>query len=256
HARRRAGRRLQNHRGPSAKMTLMSLLWAIAFGICPQRPSHTLFLGGQPMPIEARMAGMFGGFLLGAAYFWAVGRGRALRLPGRAMTVTLIGFIVLLGADGSNALFFDLRLPHLYTPYNPLRLATGLLTGLAFAGFVIPAFNSTIWRTGLDASPLTSIRDLVCGLVLEAVYFVTALSGAKVLLIPVSLIAVLGVPVLMGMIGTVILALVTKRANQATHVTDVLPLALGGLMMAAGMLAMTGGLRYALFGAGPLELPQ
>ena len=50
-------------------MNLMSVLWAIAFGICPQRPSQSLFLGGQQMPIEARMAGMFGGFLIGAAYF-------------------------------------------------------------------------------------------------------------------------------------------------------------------------------------------
>ena len=47
-------------------MTFMSLLWAIAFGICPQRPSHSLFLGGQQMPIEARMAGMFAGFIIGA----------------------------------------------------------------------------------------------------------------------------------------------------------------------------------------------
>jgi uncharacterized membrane protein len=41
-------------------MTLVSVLWAIAFDICPQRPSHSLFLGGQQMPIEARMAGIFG----------------------------------------------------------------------------------------------------------------------------------------------------------------------------------------------------
>ena len=66
----------------------MSILWAIAFGICPQRPGHSLFLGGQQMPIEARMAGMFGGFVLAAAYGWAAGRGRALRLPGREVDVT------------------------------------------------------------------------------------------------------------------------------------------------------------------------
>src|SRR5216684_425267 len=61
------------------------------------------------MPIEARMAGMFAGFLIAAAYGWAVGRGRAMRLPGRAMTLTLVGFIALVGVDGVNAFLFDLR---------------------------------------------------------------------------------------------------------------------------------------------------
>ncbi|MGH2521593.1 MAG: DUF2085 domain-containing protein, partial [Anaerolineales bacterium] len=124
----------------------MTFLWAIAFGICPQRPSHSLFFGGQPMPIEARMGGMFGGFLIGAAYFIAIGRGRAWRFPGRVVTTTLAGFIALMGVDGLNAFLFDLHLPHLYAPWLPLRLATGLLAGLAFAGFMVPAFNATVWH--------------------------------------------------------------------------------------------------------------
>jgi uncharacterized membrane protein len=183
-------------------MTFLDMLWAIAFGICPQRPSHSLYLGGQPMPIEARMAGMFGGFLIGVAYFIALGRGRAWRLPGPTMTTTFMGFIALMGVDGLNAFFFDLHLLYLYTPLLSLRLATGLLTGLAFAGFVVPAFNATVWQTGLDMSPLVGIRDTLGGLLLEAFYFIMALSGIKAFLYPLSVIAVLGVPMLMGMIGT------------------------------------------------------
>ena len=235
---------------------LLSLLWAIAFGICPQRPSHSLFLGGQQMPIEARMAGMFAGFLIGAAYFVVLGRGRALRLPGRGLTVLLLGFVALLGADGLNAFLFDLGLPHLYTPYNPIRLATGLLTGLAIAGFIVPTFNSTVWQTGPDVSPLTGRRDVLGGLVLEAVYGVAALSGATLFLYPVSIIAVIGVPVLTGMIGTVVVAAVTGRSNRATRLSEVLPLALGGLLLAAGLLIIMSGARYAIFGVGPLDLPM
>lgn len=234
---------------------LLSILWAIAFGICPQRPSHSLFLGGQQMPIEARMAGMFGGFLIGAAYFVALGRGRALRLPDRGMTLLLLGFVVPLGADGLNAFFFDLGLPHLYTPYLPVRLATGLLTGLAMAGFIVPTFNSTVWQAGPDVSPLTGMRDVLGGIALEAVYFVAALSGAKVMLYPVSIIAVAGVPVLAGIIGAVVVAMVTGRSNRASRISDVIPLAFGGLLLAAGFLVMMSGARYIIFGAGPLELP-
>ncbi|MGH2522977.1 MAG: hypothetical protein ACRDH2_10790, partial [Anaerolineales bacterium] len=90
---------------------------------------------------------------------------------------------------------------------------------------------------------------------LEAVYFVTALSGAKVLLIPVSLIAVLGVPILMGMIGSIVIAMLMGRANRATRLADLIPLALGGLVITVLMLGMMSGVRYALFGSGPLELP-
>jgi len=238
-------------------MTLLSVLWAIAFGICPQRPGHSLFLGGQQMPIEARMAGIFGGFVIGAAYFWALGRGRAMRLPGRAMTITLIGFIALMGADGINALLFDLRLPHLYIPNLLLRLGTGLLTGLAFAGFVVPAFNSTVWASSPDISPLSHVRHLFGGLLLEALYFIVAISGAGIFLYPVSLIAVLGVPLVLGMIGSIVIATlrVSRQEKRATRAADLIPLMLGGLMVAAIMLGIMSGLRYILFGPGPLELP-
>jgi uncharacterized membrane protein len=237
-------------------MTLMSLFWAIAFGICPQRPSHSLFLGGQQMPIEARMAGMFGGFLFGVAYIAARGRGRALCLPGRSMTLLLLGFGVLLGADGLNALFFDLGLPHLYTPYNPIRLATGLLTGLTMAAFLVPTFNSTLWQTGLDVSPLTSLGDVLGAIALEAVYFVAALSGSSLLWYPVSLLAVLGVPAVMGLIGALVATAATGRTNRATRLSQILPLVLGGLLIAAVFLLVTSGVRLTLFGAGPMDLPM
>jgi len=236
-------------------MNLMSLLWAVAFGICPQRPSHSLFLGGQQMPIEARMAGMFGGFLIGAAYIAARGRGRALRLPGRRMSLLLLGFGALLGADGLNALFVDLGLPHLYTPYNPIRLATGLLTGLAMAAFLVPTFNSTIWQSGLDVSPLIGLSEVLGAIAVEAVYFVAALSGSSLLWYPVSLLAVRGVPAVAGMIGYVVAATATGRTNRAMRLSQILPLALSGLLIAAVFLLVTSSLRFALFGAGPMELP-
>lgn len=236
-------------------MTLLSVLWAIAFGICPQRPSHSLFLGGQQMPIEARMAGIFGGYVIGAAYFWALRRERAMRLPGRAMTITLIGFIALMGVDGLNAVLFDLRLPHLYAPNLLLRLGTGLLTGLAFAGFVVPAFNSTVWASGPDLSPLSHVRHLFGGLLLEALYFDVAISGASIFLYPVSLMAILGVPILLGMIGSIVIASISRRENCATRAADLIPLVLGGLAVAVIMLGIMSGVRYLLFGPGPLELP-
>ena len=242
-------------------MSLMSILWAIAFGLCPQRPGHSLFLGGQQMPIEARMAGMFGGFVIATAYGWAAGRGRAMRLPGRVMTLLLIGFIALtlaparsagVGVDGTNAFLFDLHLPHLYAPNLFLRLGTGLLTGVAFAGLVVPAFNSTVWASGPDISLLNQVRDLLGTLLVEAVYFGVAISGIGLFLYPVSILAVVGVPILIGMIGTILLAVVLRRENRAVRHADLVPLLLGGLAVAVIMLGLMSTMRYGLFGAGPL----
>jgi|SRR5579859_1298696 len=233
-------------------MTLISVLWAIAFGICPQRPSHSLFLGGQQMPIEARMAGMFGGFVIAAVYGWAVGRGRAMRLPGRAMMVTLVGFIALMGVDGVNTFLYDLRLPHLYAPNILLRLGTGLLTGAAFAGLVVPAFNSTVWASGPEISLLDQPRHVLGALLLEAVYFGIAISGAGLFLYPVSLLAVLGIPILIGMIGSIVLAVILRRENRAGRPADLIPLLVGGLAVAALMLGLMSAVRYFMFGAGPM----
>lgn len=233
-------------------MTLITLLWAIAFGICPQRPSHSLFLGGEQMPIEARMAGMFAGFLITIGYFMATGRGRAWQMPSRWMAVMLISFVALLGIDGVNALFHDLRLPYLYSPNLVFRLGTGLLTGVAIAGFIWPIFNVSVWQSGPPASPLANTRDLIVVIALQAVYFAAAFSGLGVLLYPVSLLAVLGVPVLIATLGSVIAVIVLRYENRAKRLVDLLPVAVVGLIMAGLVLSGTGLIRYVLFGTAPL----
>lgn len=237
-------------------MSWISPLWALAFGICPQRPSHSLFFDGQQMPIEARMAGMFAGFLIGVLYFVAIGRGRAWLMPNKAMTITLMSFIVLLGADGVNAFLFDLQLPHLYTPNLPMRLGTGLLTGLAFAAFMLPAFNSTIWRTGQNLSPIKGGWDLLGGLALEFVYFSVALTGWRAAFYPLSIIAVLPVPILLGATGAILTAVISGRANRAQRWVEAAPFIGAGIVLAIVALGLMGGVRYLAFGTGPLEMPM
>ena len=236
-------------------MNPLNILWAIAFGVCPQRPSHSLFFDGQQMPIEARMAGIFAGFLIGAGYMIALGRGRAWLFPGHRMTILLIGFVILLGADGINATLYDLRLPHLYTPNLPMRLGTGLVTGLAVSAFLIPAFNATVWRTGKNLSPFSNARDLLGGITLLVIYFVAAFTGSGILLYPLSLLGVLGVPVILTLTNATILAAVFRRSNQANRLAELAPLLALGFMTTIGILILMSGVRYTLFGIGPLEMP-
>ena len=237
-------------------MILTAILWAIAFGICPQRPGHSLYLGSQQMPIEARMAGMFAGFLIGLAYFAANRRLRAWRTPSGITAVILVGFVALMGADGLNAFLFDLRLPHLYSPDLSLRLATGLLTGLTMASFVWPAFSSTVWQAGVDVSPIANSRQLFIALVIEAAYFAAARSGLGLLYYPVSILAVIGVPVLITVIVMMIGAPLLRRTNEATHWRELAPLAVSSLLVAILFLGAVSVVRYGLFGPGPINMPM
>jgi uncharacterized membrane protein len=235
-------------------MPLLTLLWAIAFGICPQRPSHSLFFGGTQMPIEARMGGIFAGFVLTAMTLGAMGRWRAWQTPSRGWTLVLVGLVLLMGLDGGNAFLFDLGQPHLYTPALPLRLATGLLAGLATAAFVVPAFNSTIWDTGPWITPLAHPAHFLAVLAPVGLYLAGGLSGWPALLYPLSIVAVLGVPILLGALGTVLFASFTGRANRATNWRTALPVMLGGLLLAGLLLGVFSVIRLALFGPGPMDL--
>ena len=97
-----------------APWPLYDKLWGIAYGICPQRPGHSLFFGDVQMPIEAREGGMYAGFLLGFIYLVILGRGKARELPSPGILALLVGFIALMGLDGVNAVAYDLYLPAPY----------------------------------------------------------------------------------------------------------------------------------------------
>ncbi|MGB3717527.1 MAG: DUF2085 domain-containing protein, partial [Candidatus Promineifilaceae bacterium] len=151
-----------------APWPLYDKLWGIAFGICPQRPGHSLFFGGVQMPIEAREGGMNAGFLLGFAYLVILGHGKARNLPPPKILIILTSFIVLMGLDGLNAVAYDLYLPTPYTPNLLMRSGTGLLTGLALAGIMMPIFNQSIWQQNKSVASLSSWRELVPALLLIA----------------------------------------------------------------------------------------
>ena len=124
-----------------APVSPLDKLRVLAAGVCAQRPEHSYFLGGVQLPLEARMGGIFAGFLIGVLYLLWTGRERAGLLPPARLQALLLGLIGLMGLDGTNALLYDLGLPALYPPHNALRLATGLLCGLALALLAVPVLK-------------------------------------------------------------------------------------------------------------------
>jgi len=190
---------------------LMEKLRAIGRTVCMLRPSHSYFLAGEQLPLEARTTGMYAGFLIALGYFLIIGRGRAAHFPPKWLTAVLVGFVAVMGFDGLNSTAFDLGLPHLYAPGNPLRLITGLLTGVAMGSFILPLVNTTLWEETRPRAVLGSLKDLGGLLVIELLFFLGVVSGIPWLLYPVSFVTAGGV---VAVFFTLTLAIIGSLARS------------------------------------------
>ena len=223
-------------------------LFAVAYGIDPQRPSHTYFLGGAQLPLEARKVGMFGGFLITYLGLLATGRARSAGFPPRRVGAVLVGFIAIMGCDGLNATFFDLGLPHLYAPDLRLRLATGLLAGIAMAGLLIPAVNGSLWRD-LDQRPALASGAEVGGVLLMAAsLFLLVDSRLGILYYPIGILGALGLVVELVMINMIFALVLMRRMGLAERWRDALPPAAAGLLLMVCELAFMSVIRYVMLG--------
>ncbi|HLI29327.1 MAG TPA: DUF2085 domain-containing protein [Chloroflexota bacterium] len=227
----------------------------LAAGVCRQRPDHSYFLGGSQLPLEARMGGLFAGFLVGVFWLWCSGRERAGLLPPRGLQAVLAGGVALLALDGTNALLYDLGLPALYPPHNALRLATGLLCGLALALLAAPVWAAALWRDWDLEPSVAHPRELLAPLALLGLIYAATVSGQGRLYYPVASVLLLGVLAAFTLANSYALALLLGRQGQARTWGQALTPLLGGLLVSLGELAALAALRYGLAAALGLEWP-
>lgn len=223
-------------------------LFGVAYGIDPQRPSHTYILGRQQMPLEARKLGMFGGFLLANLGLVALGRGRAAHFPKLTISVALVGLVALMGLDGLNATLFDLGLPHAYTPDLGLRLATGLLCGVAMAALLLPAANGAAWRHPGEQRALQSWRELLALLLLAAGFFLLIDIRLPLLYYPGSVIGLGGLLLELGQINLVFVMALSRRLGSAETAGALLAPCLAALLLSFAELAFMAAVRYLTIG--------
>lgn len=170
---------------------LVGRLAALVSGVCLQRPSHSYILGGVQLPLEARLTGTFGGLLLGAVELATIGRRRLRHWPRPPVLATTLAGVGVMALDGFNALFFDLGLPHAYTPDLRIRLATGVLTGIALAFALVPALLRAAPPIGADIA--IGWRDLGWSALAGGAFAGLVASGWAPLLYPVALLSSAGV---------------------------------------------------------------
>jgi hypothetical protein len=191
---------------------------------------------------------MFGGFLLAYLCLLAAGRWRAAGFPPARLLAILIGFIAALGLDGLNALFFDLGWPHLYAPDLRLRLATGLLTGVAMAAILLPAFNGSLWRDISNERSLANGRELIAVLVPQVVFFAIVDVRTGILYYPISMFGVAGLLFELLLINMILALALSGHAGKAATAWDALPVAVAAAAMSAGELIVMSAVRFLVLG--------
>jgi uncharacterized membrane protein len=230
--------------GPVGRLT------TLLSGICAQRLSHSYTLGGVPLPLEARMTGIFVGLAVGIIVLTTIGRSRLQGWPRFPLALTLaLGFGVMV-FDGFNALLFDLGWPHAYAPDLRLRLASGMLAGMAAAFVLVPLLTQLVYggaHVSATASP--QWRDAGWTLLGSGLFALLVASGWRLMLYPVALISAAGVILAFAVVNWAVLAVLLRPPSAAGMRRRYLwGTSAGAIGLAVAELALLAALRL-VFGA-------
>ena len=201
-------------------------------GLCAQTPTHTYSLGGNPLPFDARMTGIYSGALVTLIYLAARGRLLAGQVPSTRFVAFLSFLVVAMAADGFNSLFTDLGWWHPWESSNPLRLITGYGMGVAIAVALVWLGAGTIFQLAERQPSVDSWRGLALCLLPLPLILLAFVSEAGWLHIPVSLMLMLSAWIVLGTLALVTLLLATRyderimRPGQL-HVPGAVGLVLG-----------------------------
>jgi uncharacterized membrane protein len=239
----------------AAPWPLAEKLYAVVHGLCAQRPSHSFALGGTNLPFDARMAGIYGGTLTTLLFLTLRGRWRAIRLPSWSVLTALLGFVVLMGIDGINSTLMDFGFPYAYEPDNRLRLATGLLMGVALGTMLCYLAGATLWAYVLDTPVLSGWRELGLLLACQVGMYLLIASGWGWLYLPVALALVGGAVAAVLLLSLTSLILIYGRENRARRPADIAGFATAALLLGYAIMALIAVGRWYLETTLGLELP-
>lgn len=133
-------------------MPLDQKMAVVLQGMCSQQ--HNIVMGGLTFPICARCSGIYISMLFTLAYMWALGRGRAGRIPPWSITITLILFVAFIGVDGINSMVNEMGVQPLYQPRNDLRIVTGIGLGIGIGVLILIMLNLSLRKNVDDTQPV------------------------------------------------------------------------------------------------------
>lgn len=219
----------------AAKATLL------LHGVCAQRASHSLVLGTSPLPLDARMTGVYLGALTTSLWILAQGRGRAGRVPPRRVLLVLALFVAIMAMDGMNALLGDLHIAQLYPATNGVRLGTGLLAGIALG-----VGGSHLLATAVGRQPgavVTRTAELAWLMVLSIAVAGPALSGLGIFYGPYAIGLLLAVVTVFWQFTAALLGMLFPADRKGCANRDFALVATASLCLVLLIMLMTSALR-------------
>ena len=212
---------------------------AILHGLCAQTPSHTIRFGDQMLPFDARMTGIYGGFIITLLSIAIRGRLFSYGNPPKPVIAVLVMLVGLMASDGFNSLLTDLMFWHPWESSNSLRVATGYGTGVALAVALSWILASSAWNLGSPGVAVDRLRDLAVPLAGLGAYGVSLVASPPWLHFPVSMLLVISAWLTVTLLMLVIVLLTLKldsRVRQIRHLHA--PVAMSALLAVSVMIGL------------------
>ena len=133
---------------------------SVLHGLCAQRPTHSFTIGGELLPFDARMTGIYSGAIWSWVVFSVRRRLLAAVTPRLPVLLILAGAVAVMGIDGFNALLVDLGSWHPYEPHNLVRFFTGFGTGVAIASLQVWLIGGSLFKLARNSRSWDSVREL------------------------------------------------------------------------------------------------
>jgi uncharacterized membrane protein len=216
-------------------------------GLCAQRPSHSFVFGDRRLPFDARMTGIYGGFLGATIYLVARGRHRAAGMPPSTSLGLLVLFVGAMAADGFNSLLLDMGWWHPYRPDNRLRLVTGLMTGVALAVAICFLLAMVLWRQPqLERRVVAGAWEPLLLLALQAPFALLVVAQLPWLFAPVTVALLLSATEVVSAMMTVVAVMAKTADNTFERLAQIQGYAVVGFLLGLAMMAGLGGGRFLL----------
>lgn len=216
---------------------------AIGYAVCHQLPDRSFFLEGRRLPLCARCSGTFLGVFTAYTAVVVRRRMRCTALPPIPITALLLLGVGFWAADGLNSYLALLSLPHGYSPHNALRLAAGMLNGLALGTLIWPVVAMTVWKEPRSAPVLAGWKEYAVLLAVGGTEVTLILSGWPPALYLLALMGLAGVLAILLTVNTLIAVVLLRREGRATAARDLLLPAGIAVLISAGMIAGMDALR-------------
>lgn len=220
---------------------------AIGYAVCHRIDLRSFHLGERALPLCARCSGTYLGVVVAVGTLIGLGRGRAGRFPAWPILALFGVFGLVFAVDGLNSyLHFFPNAPHLYEPSNTLRLASGLLLGLAMGVLVYTGFNQAVWKVWRPEPALRRWQDVALMMLAAAGMGLLVLWENPLVLYPLAIASALSVLGLLTVVYSVMAIILLRRENRARGWKDLVLPGLLGATLALAQIALIDWIRFAV----------